>query len=78
MHYDATRRYGFTEIGHSAKNLVHKSGTGGRRAVDNLSEIGNDGQRFQKCHVGDRSGVLDHDRDVTARDGPISQGPCEY
>ena len=66
MHYDRTRRYGFTEIGGNM-NRVHKTGLGRRRDADDESvSIKSRDGRFAKFHAADSSGVMDHDRHVTA------------
>jgi len=66
MHYDATRRYGFTEIGANL-NRYHKSGLGKRRgAEDDSVNTDSRDRRFANFHVGETSGVLAHDRQVTA------------
>ena len=64
MHYDAEHRYGFTEIGGNM-NGSHFMGKGSRRPADDLNSEGLSG-RFEKCHPGEHSNVLDHDRKVTA------------
>jgi choline-sulfatase len=64
MHYDRTRRYGFTEIGGNMNNAL-KSGKGYRRRPDDLTCRGLSG-RFEQFRAGDDSNVLDHDRRVTA------------
>jgi len=65
QHYDATRRYGFVEIGGNM-NGGHKTGRGGRRAADDTraNTAGRDA-RFAGFHPGD-GGVLPHDRRATA------------
>ncbi|HPO12245.1 MAG TPA: sulfatase-like hydrolase/transferase [Candidatus Hydrogenedentes bacterium] len=65
MHYDATQRYGFTEIG-GQMNKGHMNGKGERRAPDDLAPEPGISKRFDEFHPGDHSHVLDHDRDVTA------------
>ncbi len=65
MHYDRTRRYGFTEIGGNTNN-GYKTGKGNRRAADNLTPKEGLSGRFDKFHTGDDSSVLNHDRKVTA------------
>ncbi len=66
MHYDATRRYGFTEIGGNM-NKHHKTGLGKRRAADDTRVNWAAGKnRFGKFHPGDDSSILSHDRKVTA------------
>jgi len=64
MHYDRTRRYGFTEIGGNMNN-GYKTGKGKRRAADNLTPKDGLSGRFDKFHTGDDSSVLNHDRKVT-------------
>jgi choline-sulfatase len=64
MHYDRTRRYGFTEIG-GTMNASFKTGRGDRRRPDDLKSAGLSG-RFRNFHAGDNSSVLNHDRRVTA------------
>ena len=66
MHYDATRRYGFTEIGGNM-NHHHKTGRGHRRAADDTTiNWSSSKKRFRDFHPGDVSSVLSHDRRVTA------------
>lgn len=65
MHYDGTRRYGFTEIGGNMNNSF-KKGTGNRRAADNLTPKDGISNRFEKFYTAEDSGVLTHDRKVTA------------
>jgi choline-sulfatase len=66
QHYDATHRYGFTEIGGNMNNSV-MTGKGGRRAADDEKvNVAAGRARFQEFHTGDNSGVLSHDRKVTA------------
>ncbi len=65
MHYDRTRRYGFTEIGGNMNN-ASKTGKGSRRRADNLKPKGKLSDRFDKFHAGDKSSILNHDRKVTA------------
>jgi choline-sulfatase len=66
MHYDETRRYGFTEIGGNF-NQSHKRGRCLRRAADDetINTKSRDG-RFSNFYPGDSSKVLQHDRQVTA------------
>jgi len=64
MHYDRTRRYGFTEIAGNMNNNL-KTGKGARRKADNLKPIPGISERFDGFHPGD-SFVLEHDRKVTA------------
>jgi len=64
MHYDRTRRYGFTEIGGNM-NTHWKTGTGTRRRADNLRPGRGISKRFDDFHPGE-SWILEHDRAVTA------------
>jgi len=64
MHFDKTRRYGFTEIV-PIGNTSHKTGKGGRRKADDLTPKPGLSGRFSKFHPGE-SNVLVHDRKVTA------------
>jgi choline-sulfatase len=63
MHYDLTRRYGFTELGEN-RNQWRKTGEGKRRAAGDLAP-GSRSERFDDFRVGDDSPVLRHDRGVT-------------
>jgi len=65
MHYDRTRRYGFTEIGGNMNN-GYKTGKGKRRDADNLTPQDGLSRRFDDFHTGDDSSILKHDRKVTA------------
>ena len=66
MHYDKTRRYGFTEIGQARTNQSTKNGKGGRRRADDLTRKGKVGSgRFEQFYAADDSNVLRHDREVT-------------
>ena len=65
MHYDAACRYGFTEIGGNM-NKNHMSGRGERRDPDDLTPRPGISERFDDFHAGEHSGILDHDRQVTA------------
>jgi len=67
MHYDKTRRYGFTEIGQSTSNQGTVTGKGVRRAFDDTS-INRQAWwgRASSFRAGEKSEVLDHDR--AARD----------
>ncbi|MHC4623822.1 MAG: sulfatase-like hydrolase/transferase [Planctomycetota bacterium] len=65
MHYDSTRRYGFTEIGANV-NKSAKTGRGQRRDADDLEPKRGISSRFKAFHPGDRSGILRRDRAVTA------------
>jgi choline-sulfatase len=64
MHYDATCRYGFTEIGGNMNNS-RMTGRGNRRAPDNLKERGGLSDRFDQFHPGEGPGMK-HDRRVVA------------
>ena len=65
MHYDRTRRYGFTEIGGNMNNST-KTGKGGRRAADNLTPKDGISGRFDQFYTAEDSSILTHDRKVTA------------
>ena len=65
MHYDSTRRYGFTEIGGNMNNNF-KDGRGNRRKADDLTPTPGPSPRFDDFHAGDSSSILNHDRKVTA------------
>jgi choline-sulfatase len=65
MHYDRTRRYGFTEIGGNM-NSSNKTGGGSRRKADDLVPKPGHTNRFDNFHPGDDSSILSHDRRVTA------------
>ncbi len=65
MHYDRTRRYGFTEIGGNMNNSF-KTGRGRRRNADNLTPTPGISNRFDEFYTDDDSRVLSHDRAVTA------------
>ena len=66
MHYDPARRYGFSEIGGNMNRHV-KSGRGSRRDADDESvNIRSRDQRFAQFRTARSSGVLRHDRRVTA------------
>lgn len=65
MHYDKSRRYGFTEIG-SGANRSSKSGKGRRRVADDLEPKPGYSKRFKAFHPGDDSGILRRDIAVTA------------
>jgi len=64
QHYDYTRRYGFTEVGGNFNNW-YKTGLGERLPPTHLTQA-RLSPRFNNFHPGDHSGVLDHDRKVTA------------
>ena len=63
MHYDASRRYGFTEIG-QVGNRSFMTGKGSRRAPDDLQPKPHGLGRFASFHTGDDSGIMAHDRKV--------------
>ena len=65
MHYDRTRRYGFTEIGGDMNNS-YKTGKGKRRETDDLTPQAGISNRFKDFRTGDNSSILKHDRKVTA------------
>ena len=65
MHYDRTRRYGFTEIGGNS-NTSTKRGNGRRRTPDDLQPKPGHSGRFKAFHPGDNSDILRRDRGVTA------------
>ncbi|OHB67805.1 MAG: hypothetical protein A2Y77_10505 [Planctomycetes bacterium RBG_13_62_9] len=65
MHYDNTRRYGFTEIGGNMNNAF-KTGRGNRRKPDDLTPTPGISARFEEFRAGDDSSILNHDRKVTA------------
>ncbi len=52
MHYDATCRYGFTEIGGNM-NRSHMTGSGDRRPADKLNPAPGYSERFVDFHPGD-------------------------
>ena len=64
MHYDNTRRYGFTEIGGNMNNS-QKNGKGSRRKADDLTPKPGISNRYDDFHTGDDSSILTHDRKVT-------------
>jgi len=65
MHYDKTRRYGFTEISGNM-NTSTMTGRGSRRRPDDLTPIPGVSDRFNQFRPGDDSPVLRHDCNVTA------------
>lgn len=65
MHYDATCRYGFTEIG-GEMNAGMMDGRGSRREPDDLTPTPGISQRFDDFRPGEDSSVLKHDQNVTA------------
>ncbi|MCX7045585.1 MAG: sulfatase-like hydrolase/transferase [Candidatus Sumerlaeota bacterium] len=64
MHYDATCRYGFTDVGGSMNN-GRMTGNGGRRPADDLAPKGGLSPRFEEFRAGDKSSVITHDLKVT-------------
>ena len=64
MHYDATCRYGFTEIGGNM-NQSHMTGSGERRPSGELNPATGYSDRFLDFHTGESSGNMEHDRAVT-------------
>ncbi|MCX5662693.1 MAG: sulfatase-like hydrolase/transferase [Planctomycetota bacterium] len=65
MHMDATRKYGFTEVG-GKMNQGHATGLGSRRRADDLAPTKAVSGRFDEFHVGKDSPIMSHDRRVTA------------
>jgi len=65
QHYDATRRYGFHEIGGNM-NRHYKTGHGGRRAPeDERVNTRSRDQRFAQFRTAPTSGIIEHDEQVT-------------
>ena len=64
MHYDRTRRYGFTEIGGNM-NDASMTGKGERRDPGDLKPTPGISDRFNDFHTGDTSSVMSHDQQVT-------------
>jgi len=69
MHYDASRRYGFTDILPEApSNYAWKHGQTPRRsAADETPDTENWARRAAHIHTGNESKTLNHDRLVTSR-----------
>ncbi|MCX6101158.1 MAG: sulfatase-like hydrolase/transferase, partial [Candidatus Bipolaricaulota bacterium] len=65
MHYDATCRYGFTEIGGNM-NRAQMTGAGNRRPSEKLAARPGYSQRFHEFQTGETSVNMKHDRAVTA------------
>ena len=65
MHYDATCRYGFTEIGGNM-NRAHMTGLGHRRPADKLTPAPGYSGRFKDFYTADSSAGMNHDHAVTA------------
>jgi choline-sulfatase len=66
QHYEATRRYGFTEIGGNMnRNQLNGRGVR-RRADDETINVKAGLTRFAEFHTGEDSSTLSHDRSVTA------------
>lgn len=65
MHYDRSRRYGFTEIGGDMNKTV-KTGKGGRRDPDDLRPPEKRSARFDEFKADDTSSIIRHDQAVTA------------
>jgi choline-sulfatase len=66
MHLDKTRRYGFQELYPASTNASKKTGRGGRRTpTDESVNADSWAQRSADFRIGDRSNVMDHDRQVT-------------
>ncbi len=64
MHYDATRRYGFRDVG-GDMNRAWKTGLNRRRAGGDLTPLPGISDRFDRFHPGE-TGVIPHDLAVTA------------
>ncbi len=64
MHYDASCRYGFTEIGGNMNN-AEMTGKGKRRAADDLQTKPGYSERFVDFGPGETSANMKHDRAVT-------------
>ena len=64
MHYDKTRNYGFRRIP-TRHNSSIKNGRGFRRDPNEQPSPGIS-ERFERFYLGEHSGVLDGDREVTA------------
>jgi choline-sulfatase len=65
QHYDATRRYGFHEIGSWRTNQYRKRGVVKRRRPDDLTPPAELSKRFTNFRPGKDSPVLRHDRSVS-------------
>ncbi|MCC6490599.1 MAG: sulfatase-like hydrolase/transferase [Candidatus Hydrogenedentes bacterium] len=66
MHYDRTRRYGFTtELEPQSLNMNNMNGKGGRRDASDLTPKPGLTERFEDFHTGDTSSYMEHDRQVT-------------
>jgi choline-sulfatase len=68
MHYDKTRRYGFTELVSARTNQSRKTGRGARRKPDDLTPAKGKPKvsgRFNNFYAAEDSSVLQHDRAVT-------------
>ncbi len=65
QHYDATRRYGFREIGSWRTNQYSKAGVVKRRRADDLTPPPALSKRFANFRPAKDSPVLRHDRSVT-------------
>jgi choline-sulfatase len=67
MHYDATHRYGFTELYPAPTNHNYMTGTGQRRDPENAAintKVWQD--RVREFRTGEQSSVMSHDRRVTS------------
>ena len=64
MHYDATRRYGFRDVGGNM-NKAHMTGAGGRRDPDDLADRPGLSGRFNDFRPAETGGVMPHDLAVT-------------
>ncbi len=65
MHYDATCRYGFTEIGGNMNNS-HMTGYGNRATAGSFRRDGKLSERFEEFRTGEQSSIIKHDIAVTA------------
>ena len=65
MHYQESRRYGFTQTGGDFNNYP-KSGHGKRMTPDEIKQHTPVAERFEQFHTGDNGGSVRHDRRVTA------------
>ena len=65
MHYEETRRYGFTQVGGDFNNYP-KSGRGHRQTPDQIKQHTPLGGRFRQFHTGLNGSTVRHDTRVTA------------
>lgn len=64
MHYEESRRYGFTQVGGDFNNYP-KNGRGSRMTPADLKPHTKPSPRFQEFAIGDNGGSVQHDRRVT-------------